>query len=82
MVGAWVVYTWMQLNQPPKLNLVELGPGRGTLMADILRSTASACALRVRVHCACLCTRALRVQRANILCSTASACALRMRVRV
>eukprot|EP00983_Pelagomonas_calceolata_P054585 1143756-Pelagomonas_calceolata.AAC.4 len=41
MVGAWVVYTWMQMRQPPKLNLVELGPGRGTLMADVLRSTAS-----------------------------------------
>ncbi|KAG2485427.1 hypothetical protein HYH03_015808 [Edaphochlamys debaryana] len=40
MVGIWCVHTWMQLGQPPRLRLVELGPGRGTLMADLLRGTA------------------------------------------
>lgn len=28
---------WEQMGQPNKVNLVELGPGRGTLMADLLR---------------------------------------------
>lgn len=32
---------WQQLQQPSALRLVELGPGRGTLMADLLRSTAA-----------------------------------------
>ncbi len=36
MIGAWVVDTWRQFGEP-QLNLVECGPGRGTLMADILR---------------------------------------------
>lgn len=40
MVGAWAVYTWMQLGKPAKLLLVELGPGRGSLMSDMLRCTA------------------------------------------
>ena len=40
MVGVWCVWMWQQLGQPQRLRLVELGPGRGTLMADLLRSTA------------------------------------------
>lgn len=34
------MHTWMQMGQPAGLQLVELGPGRGTLMADLLRGTA------------------------------------------
>jgi NADH dehydrogenase [ubiquinone] 1 alpha subcomplex assembly factor 7 len=37
MIGAWLIDCWMQAGQPGKVNLVELGPGRGTLMADALR---------------------------------------------
>ncbi|KAK9807683.1 hypothetical protein WJX72_005978 [[Myrmecia] bisecta] len=40
MVGIWCLTVWQQLGQPRKLRLVELGPGRGTLMADLLRGTA------------------------------------------
>eukprot|EP00241_Pyramimonas_parkeae_P015965 CAMPEP_0114289538 /NCGR_PEP_ID=MMETSP0059-20121206/7433_1 /TAXON_ID=36894 /ORGANISM="Pyramimonas parkeae, Strain CCMP726" /LENGTH=429 /DNA_ID=CAMNT_0001410829 /DNA_START=372 /DNA_END=1662 /DNA_ORIENTATION=- len=40
MIGVWCVYVWHQLGRPEKVQLVELGPGRGTLMADLLRSTA------------------------------------------
>ena len=43
MVGIWCVHTWMQLGQPQRLQLVELGPGRGTLMSDLLRGTAGGC---------------------------------------
>jgi NADH dehydrogenase [ubiquinone] 1 alpha subcomplex assembly factor 7 len=40
MVGIWCMTVWQQLGCPPALRLVELGPGRGTLMADLLRGTA------------------------------------------
>ncbi len=39
MIGIWVAETWRQMGSPP-LRLVELGPGRGTLMRDALRATA------------------------------------------
>jgi NADH dehydrogenase [ubiquinone] 1 alpha subcomplex assembly factor 7 len=37
MVGVWVMCLWEQMGRPEGVNLVELGPGRGTLMADLLR---------------------------------------------
>ena len=37
MVGIWTVATWQQAGSPAAARLVELGPGRGTLMADLLR---------------------------------------------
>ena len=41
MVGVWCVWMWQELGRPGQLRLVELGPGRGTLMADLMRSTAA-----------------------------------------
>ncbi|MBO0333059.1 SAM-dependent methyltransferase [Sneathiella sp. CAU 1612] len=38
LIGLWAVDAWIKLGSPAKFNLVELGPGNGTLMADILRS--------------------------------------------
>ncbi|HWT99141.1 MAG TPA: class I SAM-dependent methyltransferase [Terriglobales bacterium] len=38
MIGLWCVDTWQRLGAPQAINLVELGPGRGTLMADALRA--------------------------------------------
>ena len=38
LVGLWAATTWEQMGKPESLNLVELGPGRGTLMADALRA--------------------------------------------
>ncbi|CAI5473967.1 unnamed protein product [Closterium sp. Yama58-4] len=40
MVAVWAMMTWQQLGAPARVRLVELGPGRGTLMADLLRSSA------------------------------------------
>lgn len=37
-IGVWMATAWQMLGSPKKCNLVELGPGRGTLMADILRT--------------------------------------------
>ena len=37
LIGLWLVHMWQELGEPNPFALVELGPGRGTLMADILR---------------------------------------------
>jgi NADH dehydrogenase [ubiquinone] 1 alpha subcomplex assembly factor 7 len=39
VVGAWLAQAWLDLGRPAPFNLVELGPGRGTLLADALRAT-------------------------------------------
>lgn len=38
LVGIWAAVTWRAMGAPPAFNLVELGPGRGTLMKDALRA--------------------------------------------
>jgi NADH dehydrogenase [ubiquinone] 1 alpha subcomplex assembly factor 7 len=38
LVGLWAAAVWRQMGAPEKLNLIELGPGRGTMMADALRA--------------------------------------------
>ncbi|MDY0883888.1 class I SAM-dependent methyltransferase [Dongia soli] len=38
MIGFWCVDTWHRLGSPSRFRLIELGPGRGTLMADALRA--------------------------------------------
>ena len=38
LIGAWCVDLWVRSGAPQPVNLVELGPGRGTLMADICRT--------------------------------------------
>ena len=42
LVGVWVIAAWSAMGQPAAYNLVELGPGRGTLMADMLRTARKA----------------------------------------
>ncbi|WP_310618974.1 class I SAM-dependent methyltransferase [Flexibacterium corallicola] len=37
IIGAWLVHQWVQDGKPANARLVELGPGRGTLMKDIMR---------------------------------------------
>lgn len=38
LVGLALAQAWMDQGAPPHIILAELGPGRGTLMADILRT--------------------------------------------
>ncbi len=42
LLGLWVVQTWHDQGRPEKARLVELGPGRGTLMNDVLRAINAA----------------------------------------
>ncbi len=38
LIGLWACEVWRQMGEPASLRLIELGPGRGTLMADALRA--------------------------------------------
>jgi NADH dehydrogenase [ubiquinone] 1 alpha subcomplex assembly factor 7 len=38
LVGLWCAITWQGMGSPSPVRLVELGPGRGTLMRDALRA--------------------------------------------
>ncbi|KAM3861126.1 protein arginine methyltransferase NDUFAF7, mitochondrial [Diretmus argenteus] len=37
LVGVWCVSEWMGAGRPRQLQLVELGPGKGSLASDVLR---------------------------------------------
>ncbi|MFT0859472.1 class I SAM-dependent methyltransferase [Ancylobacter sp. G4_0304] len=39
LLGLWAADCWMRMGSPPRFILAELGPGRGTMMADVLRAT-------------------------------------------
>lgn len=41
LLGLWAAVTWQQMGSPAGVRLVELGPGRGTLMSDMLRAAPS-----------------------------------------
>jgi NADH dehydrogenase [ubiquinone] 1 alpha subcomplex assembly factor 7 len=38
LIGLFFVQAWQDRGRPSRFHLVELGPGRGTLMADLLRA--------------------------------------------
>lgn len=52
MIGLWIAQTWADMGAPDQFALIEPGPGRGTLMADILRALAvlPPCRAAARVH--------------------------------
>lgn len=38
LIGLWCAIVWQEMGSPRALRLVELGPGRGTLMRDALKA--------------------------------------------
>ena len=38
LIGLWSAAVWRQMGSPANVRLIELGPGRGTMMADMLRA--------------------------------------------
>src|SRR5690606_33532081 len=42
LIGFFFVNLWQQMGEPRSFTLLELGPGRGTLMADLLRAATRA----------------------------------------
>jgi len=41
LIGLWAGVVWRNIGAPAPVNLVELGPGRGTLLRDALRAARS-----------------------------------------
>ena len=41
LIGVWCSVVWQSMGSPAPLRLIELGPGRGTLMRDALRAARS-----------------------------------------
>jgi SAM-dependent MidA family methyltransferase len=53
VIGLWLADLWQRAGSPASVHLAELGPGRGTLMADALRAIAKAApalATAIRLH--------------------------------
>ena len=46
LIGIWCAAVWQNMGHPKRVRLVELGPGRGTLLADALRAAATVPAFR------------------------------------
>src|ERR1700729_3334562 len=42
LIGVWAASAWELMGRPDKFRLVEIGPGDGTLMGDILRTARHA----------------------------------------
>ncbi len=38
LIGLWMAAVWRQMGAPENVRIIELGPGRGTLMHDALRA--------------------------------------------
>ena len=38
LIGLWAASVWRQMGEPENIRLIELGPGRGTLLKDALRA--------------------------------------------
>ena len=50
LIGLWMMEVWHAMGRPAPCRLVELGPGRGTLMADLLRATRAPARLQGGRH--------------------------------
>lgn len=50
LLGLWAAITWQQMGSPKQLHLIELGPGRGTLMSDALRASKAVPGFHEALH--------------------------------
>ena len=39
LIGMWLVHNWHVMGEPALVNLAEAGPGKGSMMSDILRAS-------------------------------------------
>ncbi len=74
LIGLWCADTWQRMGVPEPVLLVELGPGRGTLMADALRAArvAPGFGAALRLHFVEI-SPALRARQGQTLAQSAGA---------
>lgn len=49
LIGLWLAATWTHMGSPERIRIIELGPGRGTLMNDALRAVKVLPAFRAAI---------------------------------
>ncbi len=49
LMGLWMAAVWTRMDSPGSIQVIELGPGRGTLMNDALRAVKALPAFRAAV---------------------------------
>ena len=49
LIGLWIASVWRQMGEPENVRIIELGPGRGTLMHDALRAAQVVSGFRAAV---------------------------------
>jgi len=49
LIGLWMAAVWKQMGEPANVRIIELGPGRGTMISDALRATKVMPAFRAAV---------------------------------
>ena len=50
LVGLWCAQAWLDIGAPTPANLIELGPGRGVMMSDMLRAAKALDAYRAALR--------------------------------
>jgi NADH dehydrogenase [ubiquinone] 1 alpha subcomplex assembly factor 7 len=49
LIGLWMATVWQQMGAPENVRVIELGPGRGTLMLDALRAVKVVAGFRAAI---------------------------------
>ncbi len=68
LIGLWLGVAWRNMGRPDSVHLIELGPGRGTLMKDILRAARGVSGFRetISVTLVEMSDRLIEVQRETL----------------
>ncbi|CAN7338739.1 class I SAM-dependent methyltransferase [Phyllobacterium sp. LjRoot231] len=69
LIGVWCVSTWQALGSPDQFVLCEIGPGRGTLMKDLIRTAgkiAPGFIAAAKIHMVEISERLTRIQQKTL----------------
>lgn len=74
MIGIWLFSTWTNQNNPQNIRIIEFGPGKGTLMFDVVRTFNKLAKSRIRNDqieiCLIEASPILRDEQAELLCGS------------